>query len=143
VLDESVTLRILWQNGQLNDAKEYLRRVYVRYRELARDIGECAIQIGTTGTGYAPNYRIQPLNKVPGASLSYEAVMTGRYSSEEERVALVNLQNKHAAFSGRSHKRLALNTAGRENWSSSRMTLAELQALRKDVEESERMSRPR
>lgn len=136
MLDSDATLRDLWKNGLLNDAEEYLRKIFVRYRELSADLGECTITIGLTGTGQSPNYRVKPISTKP-AIVSREALFTGKTSSENERIALKQLSNAHACYSGLNHKRLDL-AAGNEHWSSKPMSFAEFQTLRSDVRESNR-----
>lgn len=139
MLDEATTLRDLWKNGQLSYAQEYLRRVFIQHNDISKDLGECVIRIGLTGTGHSPNYRVEPI-LINDDPVSLEAMISGKATSEQERVALRALSNRQAIFSGRSHKRIDLSP-GNENWSRHAMTLSELQALRQDVADSGKISR--
>ncbi len=105
---------------KLNGPKEYVRRVLENMIDFRKEHGAAVVRIGTTGTGFAPHYRIQK-SIIDSAT----EIMVGIESSETDEAEYFQ------AFHGRSHKRLDLGSAElrTEHWSRRSMTFDETQNL--------------
>jgi hypothetical protein len=139
MLERNVTLRDLWNRKQLSGALKYLDAILDRHKELHRDLGECTISIGLIGTGYGPNYRLRPINKIDVGSFEDLARTGAAREGTKEGKYIASLTR---AYSGRSHKPLSAEIGARdeENWSDPPMSVADVLHLRNDVSQTEKSS---
>jgi hypothetical protein len=110
----------------LPDPTEYVSGVVGNFVSYRYDPETSAVRIGITGTGVAPNYKIEEPNvpvTVAVRSHSFEMTMTPAHT-----------------FSGRNHREMTeLDDHERhgENWSTDAMSFAELKALLSSLSQSE------
>ena len=138
MLDKDVTLRDLWKRGELRNAMKYLDRLFVRYREISRDVGECCIRIGITGSGHAPNYRVQPIHERELEHISHRLARTE--PTEEQIEDDKYLRAMDIAYNGRSHLPISLDVGARDpaNWSDPPMSYGDFIKLINDVTQTDK-----
>ena len=114
--------------SSLDNAKEYVRRVFGRMVEYRKDHGSAVLRLGTTGRGIAPHYRVQKEHSKTGEFLGY---------------ILEDQPGYFTAFHGRSHKKLewGAQELHTEHWSTRAMTFDEVQSLLGTLRQVDRSKR--
>ncbi|TPI63945.1 hypothetical protein FJ417_03315 [Mesorhizobium sp. B3-1-7] len=124
MMSDQTTLRELWESGRLKGDEEFLRQVWVHMRDCEKRFGPSCVRVGLKGSGAAPNYRVQPIQKV-----EFSEPKDGQWLAENQYEYLA-LRN--CAYSGVSHAPTVSGLA-KENWSKLANTLDEIEQLRRDV----------
>ncbi len=112
----------------LDDAKGYISGIITNFYEYGYDPLTSAIRFGRTGTGKAPNYKIE--------EPSYPRTLRVRGLAFELTVTPAS------TFSGRNHRKMIeLDDCERHdrNWMADTMTIADLEGLLSKVGQSEQI----
>ena len=100
----------------LDNAEEYVRRVFENMVEYRKTHGTAFVRVGTTGRGIAPHYRVQKEHSATKEFVGY---------------TLDDASGYFMAFHGRNHKQLewGARELRTEHWSSRAMSYDEVQTL--------------
>lgn len=108
----------------LADKEEYLRRMLDNMYKYKKEHGSAAVRIGVTGTGRAPNYRIEPDDY--GKKLDEQL-------EEIDYLKWLNVERHkyYTAFNGLSHRRMNLRIHDFRdlNWTIKAMELKDVAKL--------------
>jgi hypothetical protein len=132
-LPSDVTLEYIVNNGLLNKPDNWIGKVLGIMRRLPDERGPYCLRIGVSGTGHAPNYRIEPIHE-PEKTPPKEG--EGPFDTPHWGY----LAARNTAYSGRSHEVL-LSGLVKESWSNKISTAEEVSALLLQVHRATKMSR--
>jgi hypothetical protein len=68
ILPVDVTLDFVFRNGLVNKREDYIAGIYGNARAFAVENGPWVVRLGASGTGHAPNYRIEFATSPPKAT---------------------------------------------------------------------------
>ena len=106
--------------SMLADPVEYVRGIVESVIKHSFDKERCAIRIGVTGTGVAPNYSNEEPREPETIEMKGEVFWT--------------INRERMVFNGRSHRRILEDFFEEgESWSSVPMTFAKVQAVLGDL----------
>ncbi|MBP1862203.1 hypothetical protein [Rhizobium herbae] len=118
-LPSDATLAYVVNNGLLNKPDDWIAKVLGIIRGLPDERGPYCLRIGVTGTGHAPNYRIEPIHEPARTEEDLKSLDTPHWAY----LGAIN-----TAYSGRSHA-IIVSGLDKESWSSKANTVQEVGAL--------------
>lgn len=134
-LPGNVTIRSLMHNGLLHKPEEYIRNMWRNCLVFKKDHGAFRVRLGLSGTGQAPNYRIE-FAVAPKEQPTSEEI-GDFFAGRKSHPALDALVARNNAFSGRSHK-ISLTGLDHDNWSTATQDEEEILSLLQEFVDARR-----
>ena len=113
----------------LDNPKEYIRRVLENMQEYKKRHGDAYVQIGISGRGISPHYRIFPDPET--FLLEKKAVFAKAFGNVVENKSVEEIETQDI-FNGKSHKLMTkfyVNALEEHNWSTKKLHIEEVRKI--------------